>query len=65
MTKRYVAMRVWLTKRAETSGEEGQGSIEYLGALLVAAALVALALAAVNGIDITQKVKDAADKVFQ
>lgn len=65
MTKRYLAMRVWISKRAETSREEGQGSIEYLGALLVAAALVALAVAAVSNIDIAEKVKSAADAVFQ
>ena len=64
MTKRYVAVRVWLAKRAEASGDAGQGSIEYLGALLVAAALVGIAVAAVSGLDITARVKEAADAVF-
>lgn len=44
--------------------EAGQGSVEYIGVLLVVAVVIGLVIAGFSGVDFGGYITDALDKVF-
>ena len=40
MTEKLVALQIWIGRRAEARGDQGQGALEYVGAIVIAAAVV-------------------------
>lgn len=63
MTKALVFAKVRFVKALEAR-EAGQGSIEYVGAILIAAVLIGIVITSLNGININDKIKAAIDTVF-
>jgi hypothetical protein len=65
MTEKLIALRTRTVQQiqARVNGDAGQGSLEYIGAILVAAAVVALVLAAFGAIDLGGAVQDAVDAI--
>jgi hypothetical protein len=49
MTEKYIALRVRMAKHMERRGDAGQGTLEYLGMILVAAILIVAVAAFVKG----------------
>ena len=71
MTEKFVALQVRAEKAVEqrlmdrrAKGDAGQGTLEYIGAILIAAVIVGLVYAAVSQYQVGDKVKSAIDKVF-
>jgi hypothetical protein len=63
MTKALVSAKVRLIKAVEAR-EAGQGSIEYVGAILIAAVLIGIVITSLNGINIAGKITEAINSVF-
>ncbi len=65
MSTKLIALRttIFQSIEARRSGDAGQGSLEYIGAILVAAAVVAVVIAAVAGIDVAGALQDAVTAV--
>lgn len=68
MTTKLVALQIRAQKSIEQRltdrREAGQGTLEYIGAILIAAVIVGLIYTAVSQYDLGTKVSDAIDKVF-
>ncbi len=64
MTEKLVALQIWIGRRAEARGDQGQGALEYVGAIVIAAAVVVAVAGAFNSTDIGQKVADAVTGVL-
>lgn len=63
MTKALVKTQIRL-QQLVTKGEAGQGTLEYVGMIIVAAILVAIVVGVVNGSDVTGKFQDAVNKII-
>lgn len=63
MTKAFVTAKVRFLKAME-GREAGQGSIEYVGAIVIAAVLISIVIASLSGINFNAKIKSAIDYVF-
>jgi hypothetical protein len=63
MSMKLVALRIRVEKAIEARREAGQGSLEYIGAILVAGTVVGLVLAAAGKIDIGTALTNAVKKV--
>lgn len=62
MTRMYVNAKIRLQKVLEQR-ELGQGTLEYLGVIVVAALLVAALIGVFKGFDLTSKVQTQLDKI--
>jgi hypothetical protein len=64
MTEKLVALQIKVRKAAEAGREAGQGSLEYIGAIVIAAIVVVAVTAAINaakpgiGTSIAKAIKD-------
>ena len=63
MTEKLVALRIRVIKSIEAGRDSGQGSLEYIGAILVAAAVVLIVITAAKAVDVTAPFKAAVDAV--
>jgi len=63
MTKALVKTQIRL-QQLTAKREAGQGTLEYVGMIIVAAILVAIVVTAVNGTDIAGKFQTAIDKII-
>lgn len=59
MTEKLVALRSRMIARAAARSDEGQGSLEYVGVLLVAALIVVAIVGAVQDADVAGRVGQA------
>jgi hypothetical protein len=64
MTRMFVATKVRMMKAVEGREDAGQGALEYIGAILIAAILIGVIAGAVKGWDVGSKVTDAIDSIF-
>jgi hypothetical protein len=64
MTEKLVALRIRALKAFERKSDEGQGTIEYVGMILIAALLVVGVLTALKGKDLGGAVSRAVDSVL-
>ena len=64
MTKNLIALRIRVAKSIEGRIEAGQGTLEYVGMILVVAVIVAAVMTALSGFDFAGKVKTAIQKVI-
>jgi hypothetical protein len=62
MTRMYVNTKIRLQKMLEQR-ELGQGTLEYLGIVIVAAILVVAVVAAFDNFDLDVKIKEQLDKI--
>lgn len=62
LINRYVATRIRV-QNALDSGERGQGSLEYIGMIVVAAVLIVAVLTAFKGADFGAKIQSAIDNI--
>jgi hypothetical protein len=65
MTDKLIALRISALKTIEArkNGDAGQGSLEYIGAILVAAAVVGVVIAAASDLDIGSAFSDALEAI--
>ena len=65
MTDKLIAFKINLAKTVEArrNGDAGQGSLEYIGAILVAAAVVGVVIAAAGDLDLGTAFSDALDAI--
>ena len=63
MTMKLVALQIRVAKAVEGRKEAGQGSLEYIGAILVAAVIVGLVITAARGVNIGTAFSNAVNKV--
>jgi hypothetical protein len=63
MTEKLVALRIRVVKSIEAARDSGQGSLEYIGAILVAAAVVVAVLKGFSTLDVTTAVSEAVKKI--
>ena len=65
MTDKLIAFRIKAAKALEAriNGDAGQGSLEYIGAILVAAAVVGVVIAAAGDLDLGTAFSDALDAI--
>ncbi len=64
MTEKLVALQIWVSRRVEARGDQGQGALEYVGAIVIAAAVVVAVAGAFKSTDVGQKVADAVTSVL-
>lgn len=64
MTKKLVAVQVWFDKAVEGRRDAGQGTLEYVGMIIVAALVVVAVAGAVDGGKIAEKATEMIDKVL-
>jgi hypothetical protein len=65
MTNKLIALRIRATQSRFVAGRDaGQGTLEYVGAILIAAIIIGLVIAGVNAASITTKVTAAVNKIL-
>ena len=64
MSEKLVALQIWFGKQIEGRRDAGQGALEYTGMILVAALVAAGVWAALEGVDVTGKVKQAVSDIL-
>jgi hypothetical protein len=64
MTEKLVALRIRALKAFERKSDEGQGTLEYVGMILIAALLVVGVLTVLKGKDLGGAVGKAVDSVL-
>ena len=64
MTEKLVALRIRALKAFERTSDKGQGTIEYVGMILIAALLVVGVLTALKDKDLGGAVSRAVDSVL-
>jgi hypothetical protein len=65
MNAKLIALTVRLMHAAKTREDRGQGTLEYVGAVVIAAVIVVAVAGAFGGIDIKGAVKTATDHILQ
>jgi len=63
MTRMFVKTRIRLTKALEGRQEAGQGTLEYVGIVIIAAILILAVIAAVNAFDLQGKLSTEFSKI--
>jgi hypothetical protein len=64
MTEKLIAFRIHVQKSIEARiSDAGQGSLEYIGAILVAAVVVGVVASAAKGINLGTAFSDAVKKI--
>lgn len=63
VTKKLVALRVHVVRSMRTARDAGQGSLEYIGAILVAAAVVGVVVAGTKTLNVDEAFKSAVQSI--
>jgi hypothetical protein len=64
MTKRFITLRLHLTQALVRRGDAGQGTLEYVGMIIVAAIVAVAVMGVLKGVDLGGAVQKAVDSVL-
>jgi hypothetical protein len=64
MTKRFITLRLHLTQALVRRSDAGQGTLEYVGMIIVAAVIAVAVMGALKGVDLGNAVTTAVNSVL-
>jgi hypothetical protein len=64
MNQKYIALRTWLARTLDGRRDAGQGTLEYVGAIVIAAVVVVAVMAAFKNLPIANAVTTAVNHIL-